>query len=249
MLYSILPPILVVLSLVGIIIILVKKAPQVSKLDYDDEFRDSSAIDLREPGTIRKSAERMKKVNWKFGEKFTLAVLEKIMKILRAFFLKLGILFSRGWIGIKNARKRKVEEEENNKAEAHEKSIITRLRNHSYPKRSADEQEIGSAEKIVVKKEVHSMDAEEKPVKPMVSEKVTKPKYRTEMKDRLEELLIERIAANPKDVEAYERLGEYYMEIENFEFSKECFKQVIKLSPTNRNAKYKIKKLERLLGK
>ena len=80
----------------------------------------------------------------------------------------------------------------------------------------------------------------------MVSEKVAKPK--TEIKDRLEELLIERIAANPKDIEAYERLGQYYMEIENYEFGKECFKQVVKLSPTNRNAKYALKKLERLLS-
>lgn len=250
MLYSILPPILIVLSLVGIIIILVKKAPQVSKLGHDDEFGNTSAIDLREPGIIRKSAERMKTVNWKFGEKFSLAVLEKIMKILRAIFLKLGILFSRGWIGIKNVRKRKVEEEANNKAEAHEKSIIDRLRNYSFHNKSAEEVEIGNAEKIVVfKKESLAMDVEEKPIKPMISERVAKPKYITEMKDRLEDLLIERIAANPKDVEAYERLGEYYMEIENFEFAKECFKQVIKLSPANRNAKYTLKKLERLLSK
>ena len=53
MLYSILPPILIVLSLVGIIIILVKKAPQVSRLGHDDEFGNESAIDLREPGIIR----------------------------------------------------------------------------------------------------------------------------------------------------------------------------------------------------
>ena len=90
------------------------------------------------------------------------------------------------------------------------------------------------------------IESEEKPVKPMVSEKVATPK--TEIRDRLEELLIERIAANPKDIEAYERLGEYYLEIENFEFAKECFKQVIRLNPSNRNVRYKMKKLERLLS-
>jgi cytochrome c-type biogenesis protein CcmH/NrfG len=87
---------------------------------------------------------------------------------------------------------------------------------------------------------------EEASIEPMVSKEAVKP--RTEMKDRLEELLIERIAANPKDVEAYERLGQYYMEIENYEFAKECFKQIVKLNPLNRNAKYTLKKLERLLS-
>ncbi len=68
------------------------------------------------------------------------------------------------------------------------------------------------------------------------------------MKDRLEELLIERIAANPKDLEAYERLGQYYMEIKGYTDAKECFKQVIKLDPGNRNAKYRLKRLETLLA-
>jgi len=250
MLYSILPPLLVVISLVGIIIILVKKASQVSKLGYDDDLGNGYAIDLREPGIIGKSTGQVKKVNWRLGERFFLAVLEKIMKILRAIFLKLGVMFSRGWIGIKNVRKRKGEEEAIKKSTAHEESIISRLKNYSSREKSAFNQDTESREKtVLVRKESISLDIEERPVKPMVSEKVAKPKYKTEIKDRLEELLIERIAANPKDVEAYERLGEYYMEIENFEFSKECFKQVIKLSPNNRNARYKIKKLERLLGK
>jgi tetratricopeptide (TPR) repeat protein len=236
MLYSIIPPIFVVLSLVGIIIFLVKKAPRVASLNRD-EFGTGSEIDLREGGILNRGAQRVKKINWKAGERASLAVLEKAMKLLRFVFLKPGAIFSRWWVSIKNRRKSKIAEhviEEQSKAA--DEDIINRIKSYVPEK------------KIIVKKTSLAVNfpEEENPVKPMISEKVAKPK--TEIRDRLEELLIERIAANPRDIEAYERLGEYYMEIENFEFAKECFKQVIKLSPANRNAKYRMKKLERLLS-
>ena len=39
------------------------------------------------------------------------------------------------------------------------------------------------------------------------------------------------------------------MEIKSYEFAKECFKQVIKLDPLNRNVKYKMRRLEHLLSR
>jgi tetratricopeptide (TPR) repeat protein len=64
-------------------------------------------------------------------------------------------------------------------------------------------------------------------------------------KSALESALIERIAENPKDLEAYERLGAYYVENKNFPDALECFKQVLKFSPGNRKAKTQLKKLEK----
>ncbi len=66
-------------------------------------------------------------------------------------------------------------------------------------------------------------------------------------KDKLEEVLIKRIAVNPRDIEAYERLGDYYLERENYEDSLACFKQVLKLSPAHHKAKTRIRKLENML--
>ena len=63
------------------------------------------------------------------------------------------------------------------------------------------------------------------------------------------EYFVFQVTVNPKDIEAYERLGEYYMEIKSYNDAKECFKQVIKLNPGNRNVKYKIRRLEYLLSK
>lgn len=68
-------------------------------------------------------------------------------------------------------------------------------------------------------------------------------------KEQLEELLIGRIVSNPRDVEAYERLGDYYLENENYIDAKECYRQVLKLSPVNRLVKIKIRRLERVLEK
>lgn len=62
-----------------------------------------------------------------------------------------------------------------------------------------------------------------------------------------EEELIDRIAKNPKDAASYEELGDYYMANENLEDAKACYRQVIKLSPLNREVKEKVRKLERLL--
>lgn len=70
---------------------------------------------------------------------------------------------------------------------------------------------------------------------------------RLRSKDKMEEVLIKRIAVNPRDIEAYERLGDYYLERENHEDSLECFKQVLKLSPAHHKAKTRIRRLENLL--
>ena len=89
------------------------------------------------------------------------------------------------------------------------------------------------------------------PVRPMVSEQVTRPE-KTRRKvfatRPVEEDLITRIATNPKDYTAYEALGDFYMNKGSIQDAKECYKQVLKLSPVQRMVKIKIRRLERLLS-
>ena len=85
------------------------------------------------------------------------------------------------------------------------------------------------------------------PIRPLIKETATHPIIKTREKNQLEEVLIKRIAINPKDIEAYERLGDYYLESENYQDSKECFKQVLRLSPMHYKARLKIRKLEKLI--
>lgn len=105
---------------------------------------------------------------------------------------------------------------------------------------------IGAHEKIHVRSQ--RARAPKRPLE-MVSQKMTKPQQRNaEEKDQYEQLLVERIALNPKDIEAYERLGDYYLEWQSYQDAKECYKQVLRLSPMNRRAKIRMRRVEKVLG-
>jgi tetratricopeptide (TPR) repeat protein len=221
MLYSIIPPILVVLSLIGIVIFLMKKAKAVAELgeNYPEE-KQASGDGL--PGRA--------------DSKFFSAV-KKIPEFFKLFFSKLGNKFSR-WA---ESRKRKKEM----RAEKQGGYVLENT------------EETVEEEKIVVqddKVDDFFQRGREKKERNVPAETVLEvpaeaPRATFEKKDLFEKILIERIAANPKDIEAYERLGEYYLEIENWNYAKECFKQVIKLNPGNVGAKAKMRKLERILGR
>jgi tetratricopeptide (TPR) repeat protein len=93
-------------------------------------------------------------------------------------------------------------------------------------------------------------EQKEKNDRPMVSEKIIKEPRRVSLMrdDAYETSLIERIALNPRDVEAYEILGDYYIDRKNFSDAKDCYKQVLKLNPMSRGAKMRMRRLERVLA-
>jgi len=97
----------------------------------------------------------------------------------------------------------------------------------------------------IAKPEVAQKVKKETVMPPMVREEVAIPEPKEEEKGEYESALIERIAMNPRDIEAYERLGDYYVELGNSIDAVECFKQVVKLSPGNRKAKLAIRKLDK----
>lgn len=93
------------------------------------------------------------------------------------------------------------------------------------------------------------MPEEKEIVRPMIKEAVTRPHSHIlkKEKNQMEEALIKRIAINPKDIEAYERLGDYYLESANMQDSLECFRQVLRLSPSHHKARLRIRRLEKAL--
>lgn len=93
--------------------------------------------------------------------------------------------------------------------------------------------------------------ASEETVRPMVSETMAhpeQPRARTGADMRREEELIARIAVNPKDFAAYEGLGDHYLDAGNTRDAKECYRQVLRLSPAHRMVKIKIRRLEKLFS-
>ena len=237
MLYSIIPPVLVVLSAIGIIIFLVKKSPAMAMMEKEEKAkRDSSGLNI---DVMAKS------VFWKNFKHKSLVVLEFVMRRLRVIFLKLEKKVTFWSESLKKKRGEKLATKENPEALSDNQSNKSSgIQNSTMEKLDRYEGAYSPG-----RRRGAAISEEDKKLRPMVSERVVIPqKRRVETKERFEEIMIERIAANPRDTEAYERLGEYYLEIENYDHAKECFKQVIKLDPTNRSVKYKIRKLEQILG-
>jgi len=266
MLYSVIPPILIILSLIGIIFLLMKKSKQVADLPPEG-FSDETQSISENYGFFGRIWWKIKDIRWDDIKHFFLGVLEQVTRRSRVVFLKLESRFGNWSNAIRI--KRKTREEKNirkNSSIRSENDIIRKLKDYRSAKKDrliADDGQLEESAAIVTREEEtintagilekgtfvgKALITKEKNIKPIISERIVSPRPRTEIKDRLEELLIERIAVNPKDIEAYERLGEYYMEIKSYTDAKECFKQVIKLNPTSNNARYRLKRLERLLA-
>lgn len=235
--YSLIPPVLVVLSLTAVIIFLFKKSKKVFNIK---EVQSLSVESAKKKGLSEKIKESFEKVNLRETKNRLLVFLEKTVGKIRNAFLKMEVIFG-SWV--QSLRKKRNKELIEIKEQAKEVAIIDKVKDYKFENLRKDASKFPPVS--MINREMET----EKIFKPIISERVVKPKIQTEIKNRLEELLIERVALNPRDIEAYERLGEYYLELESLEFAEECFKQILKLNPANRNAKYKIRRLENLLSK
>lgn len=100
------------------------------------------------------------------------------------------------------------------------------------------------ADSVVAKPEAEV----EKSFEPTVSRTVANPDTAPGMlakKSEREEALIARIAENPRDAVAYEELGDHYFAAKSMQDAKACYRQALKLHPTNRAVKIKIRRLEK----
>lgn len=252
LLYLILPPIAIIVSLVVLVAFVSRKVRTLPP----DGIRDSSNESRVESASG--DNHRMDKL-----KKRSLIFLEKFLHSFKIIFLRFHNRFDSLFRIIKEKRqsmkageavrgsfdaseddRNALNHEEGDEIkERAERNQMARFPYFSKIKKISREE---TMERPDVSKEI------EKPIRPMLSEEIVAPDakvdIKTEIKSKLEELLIERIASDPRDIEAYERLGDYYMERNIYKDARECFRQVLKLSPANRRAKMKMKRLERILG-
>ena len=253
MLYLIVPPIIIVLTLVLLLWYLSKKAsdPLVNEraLAMDDLQKRARFQGIRE---------------WRlrFLEKFAQKSKTNSLRMHNALHT---------WLQSIRASRKKVEEEKH-LVEEYQKEEIYNYEEYIEETPTAPESVVTAP--VVVEKSESSFaiplirrhkrgEAEEtstsQPVRtepkslderPMVSDRVALPdsKRLASRGKAPEEDLIGRIATNPKDFEAYEALGDFYMENGNIKDAKECYRQVLKLSPVQRMVKIKIRRLEKLLS-
>lgn len=222
MLNYILPPIIIVISISILIMFLFRKAAQIPEGEFiADEQRNENE---------KKSFKLFQAVG-----QLGLKILERLMHHSKLLSLKFHNVSNAWFQTIREKRQRSVQLQK----EEQEKKVLLNTEFQQTDEVKASE---------VVNVQYKSNVVEEvKTSRPMVKDTVTMPRQKmVKEKNQLEEALIKRIAVNPRDIEAYERLGDYYLEGDNFQDSLECFKQVLRLSPAHHKARLRIRRLERM---
>lgn len=217
MLNYILPPVVIIVGLAILITFLFRKAEKISAEDF--------ALNEKNESESRNSI----KISGTIGQ-WGLKFLEKLMHRAKLMSLKFHNLSNVWFQAIREKRK-----------------LNTQIQFENANKFAKTESIVQKVPEMVVKSE--KMVYPQKTVlRPTVRQTVTMPQRQARImeKNKMEEALIKRIAVNPRDIEAYERLGDYYLENENFQDSLECFRQVLKLSPSHIKARMRIRRLERM---
>lgn len=176
-----------------------------------------------------------------FFEKSVVGFFSRIQKISQSLFRHVRNVFTR------NRKRERIFEKKNfSKKDFLEKHDNVKMRENSYSGENENAVSFGDKKKTTE----DSSQEEDIIARPMVSD-MTRPsntKSRILSKNDYEEALIGRIALNPRDIAAYEALGDFYIDQRNFEDALECYKQVIKLDPQHRGTKVRIRRLERVLA-
>jgi tetratricopeptide (TPR) repeat protein len=246
MLYSIIPPILIILSLIGIILFLMKKAPAAARLEEQDKKdvfnRADPAGDILEESDATSMPGRVNNLKQKFS-----AVPQRTSGAVRAGFSKLtgaGKVFS----GVGRLTKKRNDPNLDNFEKEPVDEEIWKEKFRMFE----EKQEALAGNESVSPFRTEISARKNGPLRPTISSEIVVPSKKIvqgRKREAFENILIDRIAANPKDTDAYERLGEYYIEIRSLKDAKECFKQVIKIDPKNKSVKMKMRRLERMLGR
>ncbi len=224
MLYLIIPPAIIIVSLALLIFFISHKFSNFSnedKLKLFERRKIHHAVKLNRFSSLKVSA-------------LALSFLEIVTQWFKVLFLKFHNFADKCFRSIKEKKIKNFPNSENSlfSGEKVSKKIIPF---RFFPRKKV-KKEIKQIKKMA--------DVDNRP---MISKEVAQPEdfsSSSEIKDKLEETLIERIAINPRDIEAYERLGDYYFEQKNFEDARECYEQVLKLSPINYKVQIKLRKLK-----
>jgi tetratricopeptide (TPR) repeat protein len=225
MLNYIIPPIVIVLSLAALIMFLFRKNAKISEELILQERRKG----IPGFGSDKKKIFRITQIILRLTEKGT----QYFKLISLKFYNK-----SDNWFHSVKERREKISSMKKEQEEAKKEfEAQIRPRGEVVFRRRKEV----AVDNVIIKKE------EELDIKPMISDEVVHPDSKFGPRNEFERALIERIALNPRDVEAYERLGDYYIESGNFNDSLSCFEEVLRLSPVNRKAKVKVKRLQKIV--
>jgi hypothetical protein len=230
-----LPPVILIAALIGLVVVLGKKTAALKKTGALQ-----SGANFPKPADPGES--RLKKTGSVF-----LNILERILYLTKVAFRKSEESVT-GWI-------RKVKERRLGKKMGADSSAERKIFAESLDipdiddvniRKIEDEEILGSIDEIDDGLEFTGRKSQ---VKSVIREEITIIPAKTEVEplpeDKVrEDALIHRIAENPKDVEAYRELGDYYMAVGNIKDAKDSFKMVLRLRPRDLKAKSSLREIE-----
>jgi hypothetical protein len=220
------PPIILVIALAGLAIMLGRKSTELKKIKAPEASRPTGY-------DTAGMKERMNTI----GKK-SLHILEIVLNSTKNMFRRIEQISS-GWAAKLKARRsgKKIDELYANEKmpDSNEDSIIEEIE-----KTEEISAELGNPNEgvtyvgsdVIVRKKMP-----DQPLPPVKKEPLPEDKVR-------EAALIYRIAENPRDIEAYREIGDYYLAVGNIKDAKESFKMVLKLRPRDLKAKSSLREIE-----
>ncbi|MBU2037091.1 hypothetical protein KJ866_02750 [Patescibacteria group bacterium] len=236
-------------GVVGLAIIIFRKVSTLAKLS-DDSY---PALNGKISEGIKT---RLRGIKYSNFFPLILSGLEKNLRKFRLLVLKVDNLFV-GWI--KRARdksdtwtirsrawmehRRLKKKEETQLLEKLDKVEISESLEKIHEEVAKDE-DLAFKEKVEI---VNSVE-EEKVIEPVISEVVDQQPEEEEILTVSEEekKYIDAIAQNPKDVESYRVLCDIYVNQQSYSDARACFRQVLKLDPTDETTKAKLERIKGL---
>lgn len=232
MLLTLIPLIIIALSFIGLAIIVFKKIPILLKLPACAS--DQECFSLREKISIR-----IKGLKYSSFQTQAILWLEKTLRKFRVLLLKIDNLFadmisaareksqvwtvrSRAWMEQHQLKKIKKLQVLERLDKAQVVETIQKAKNEL--KQNQKNQEIQKESKKEIRRGLDAAAA-----------------Y-----NRIEERkLIDMIARNPRDAEAYRKLGFLYLIEDNNEDARNCFRQVVKINPGDSEVVAKLREMEK----
>ncbi len=225
MLLNILPWIIAGLSLGGIIFIVAKKIPILLKLPVNAP--DGQIPVFFAKALARKAGIRIKGLRYSSYQPAFLAWVEKTLRKFRLGILRIDSIFVK-LIG-----------------HSREKTQIWTVRSRAW----MEQHRLKKIQKLQVLEkldQVELMETIQKAKNEVAHDsrngKIKEP-AQIKAQSSEEKTCIDLIARDPRDIEAYKRLGFYYCSKDNKDDAKNCFRQVLKLNPDDLEVVAKMKEL------
>jgi len=214
---NLLPWIVLGISVIGIIVIILRKIQVLLKLPV------KSAIEHLSPSVGEKIKIKIEGLRYSSLQPAIATWLEKTLRKLRVTLLKLDNVFL-------NLIER-----------AREKSQILKARSRAW----VEHHRLKKIEKLQMLEKLDQAEVSETIEKAKKeSKKEPVPKKEKDSTLAEEKKLVDLITKEPRNIEAYRKLGFLYLKLDNKEDAKNCFREVLKIDPDDLEVISKLKELD-----